>query len=80
MKDEILKLKEIIEENPELVDYSDKVDDNWTMNQLSNFVNKIMTDFKELKEEENRPGFYTNLQLLLNIYDNDNPYPQNKLK
>ncbi|MDD4002232.1 MAG: hypothetical protein PHU35_05520 [Bacteroidales bacterium] len=47
------------------------------MTQFSKFVGEILTDFSELKDKENRPGFYTKLQLLLNKYYKDNPYPQN---
>lgn len=76
MKDKILKLKKIIADFPELAEYGDKVQDDWTMIQFNKFVSEILIDFNESKDKENRPIFYTSLQLLLNKYDKDNPYPQ----
>lgn len=74
MKEKIEKLKEIISDSNELLNYSDEIQNNWTENQLNEFILKILTDFKKYKDKPERPAFYTDLQTLHNPYNKDNSY------
>lgn len=74
MKGKIEKLKQIISANTELQKYSDEIQDNWNLSQISDFTQNILTDFQEYRDKTERPAFYTELQTLSNKYDKDNGY------
>lgn len=74
MRDKIEKLKQIISTNEELLQYSDEIQDNWNLNQINEFIKKILTDFVRYKDLAERPAFYTELQRLPNKYDENNTY------
>lgn len=74
MKDKIEKLKKIISDNNDLSNYSDEIQNDWSENQLNEFILKILTDFIEYKDKLQRPAFYTDLQTLHNPYNEDNSY------
>ena len=73
-----VRLKKIISSNPELSGYSEMINDTVTENQCIEVISAILKDFSEFQGKQNRPGFYTELQLTLNHYGKDNPYPQNE--
>lgn len=66
MIERIQRLRGIISENEELNDYYDRVNDNWNNEQLHNFIVEILLAFLQYHDNPVRPGFYTELQLLLN--------------
>lgn len=74
MKDKIDKLKKIISDNNDLSNYSDEIQNDWSENQLNEFILKILSDFIEYKDKTQRPAFYTDLQTLQNTYNKDNSY------
>lgn len=74
MMDKIEKLKKIISTNKELFQYSDEIQDNWNVNQINEFIQKILTDFERYNDIAERPTFYTELQRLPNKYDENNTY------
>ena len=74
MKNRIEELRQIISANTELLKYSNEIQDNWNIGQFSDFIQKILKDFQEYQDNEERPAFYTELQLLLNKYNKDNSY------
>lgn len=74
MKDKIEKLRQIISGANELHPYSDIVQDDWNYAQLKNNIENILKDFEKYKDKVERPNFYTELEVLLNKYSNDNVY------
>ena len=74
MIERIQRLREIILENEELNDYYDRVNDNWNNVQLHNFILEILRAFTQYHDNPVRPGFYTKLQTLFNIYNDENRY------
>jgi hypothetical protein len=81
MQTKIDKLRTIIQENRELSIYNESVMDKMSESDFIHLIDKILIDFDDFFEKSDRPDFFTQLQLLRNLFDSDgNPYyPQSKI-
>ncbi len=79
MEEIIFKLRRIFLGNKQLSIYNESLNDNMSVSECYQLIDKILIDFKDLLNKPDRPKYIGELQLLRNRYNEDNPYPQSQI-